>query len=268
VSELFGGVKRFLRVPPEPPKLPAERLEDVDRFRPHPGYRRYMAATRWFALSTTAFSLFVTGTILFIISGRGMVVTLIFVSAAVTLAMGIPAHVTAAIRWGTTWYALGRRSIRIRSGLFTITEATVTYDNIQNVKLNQGPLQRLFGISSLEIETAGGSSKAGPASGNSGAQVAMAILQVGAAFIPGGAAFSGVGGFGGKRGAGKSPGTLEGLGDAPAVRAKILERVRGSHGAGLGDDRGQAGSTSRITPAQVAEMRGILAGLRGARPEA
>ena len=48
--------------------------------------------------------------------------------------------------------------MRIRSGLWVIQETTITFENVQNVKLMQGPLQRHFGIANVIVETAGGSS--------------------------------------------------------------------------------------------------------------
>jgi len=53
-------------------------------------------------------------------------------------------------------YRVTDRSLRIREGVFLIREMTLTYANIQNVKLSQGPLERLFGFRNLEVETAGG----------------------------------------------------------------------------------------------------------------
>ena len=202
--------------------------------------------------------------IVLIFAGEGSLHVFFFLGAFVALLLGIPLHVAAAIRWGTTWYAVGRRSIRTRTGLWTITEATVTYDNVQNVKLKQGPLQRAFGISSLEIETAGGSSKSRPTTSNPGLKALLTLLEVAMMFLPGGAAAgAGFGNFGGNKGPGKSPGTMEGLGDARAVRETILRRVRRSRGAGLGDDRADAGPRRRITPEQVAEMRRIRDALSG-----
>jgi hypothetical protein len=52
------------------------------------------------------------------------------------------------------WYILTDRSLRIREGLMRIDERTMTFSNIQNVTVRQGPLQRLLGISDLEVSTA------------------------------------------------------------------------------------------------------------------
>jgi len=53
-------------------------------------------------------------------------------------------------------YIVTDKSLRIREGAFNIREMTLTYVNIQNVKVEQGPVQRMFGFKNLVVETAGG----------------------------------------------------------------------------------------------------------------
>ena len=45
---------------------------------------------------------------------------------------------------------------RIRRGIWIIHETTITFENVQNVVVQQGPLQRWYGIANVLIETAGG----------------------------------------------------------------------------------------------------------------
>ncbi|HYC59150.1 MAG TPA: PH domain-containing protein [Thermoanaerobaculia bacterium] len=54
------------------------------------------------------------------------------------------------------WYMLSDRAIRIREGIMTIREKTIALANIQNISIQQGPLQRLLGIADVEVKTAGG----------------------------------------------------------------------------------------------------------------
>jgi len=54
------------------------------------------------------------------------------------------------------WYKITDRSLRVRFGVWHVREHTVTFANIQNVSIQQGPLQRLFGIADMRVETAGG----------------------------------------------------------------------------------------------------------------
>lgn len=54
------------------------------------------------------------------------------------------------------WYIVTDRSLRIRAGVWDIREMTMTFANIQNTSVQQGPLQRLLGLSDVMVRTAGG----------------------------------------------------------------------------------------------------------------
>ncbi len=54
------------------------------------------------------------------------------------------------------WYQVTDRSLRIREGLIKVKEMTVTFDNVQEVSVEQGPIQRIFGIADVIVRTAGG----------------------------------------------------------------------------------------------------------------
>lgn len=60
------------------------------------------------------------------------------------------------LSWELRWYMVGERSLRLRHGLWSVREQTMTIANIQNMIVRQGPIQRLFGISDLDVHTAGG----------------------------------------------------------------------------------------------------------------
>ena len=105
------------------------------------------------------------------------------------------------------WYMLTDRSLRIRAGLWRITEQTLTFANIQNVTLRQGPVERLLGIASVKVRTAGGGSGADASDGDddSAGQKALHI------------------------------GWLRGLDDAANVRDQILAALHRYRDSGLGD---------------------------------
>jgi uncharacterized membrane protein YdbT with pleckstrin-like domain len=44
------------------------------------------------------------------------------------------AYIAIHLRYDTTWYVHGDRSLRIRRGIWVIHETTLTFENIQNVK--------------------------------------------------------------------------------------------------------------------------------------
>lgn len=54
------------------------------------------------------------------------------------------------------WYIVTDRSLRIREGVGKVREKTMSFANIQNLGVRQGPIQRMLGISDLEVQTAGG----------------------------------------------------------------------------------------------------------------
>jgi membrane protein YdbS with pleckstrin-like domain len=68
-------------------------------------------------------------------------------------------YVTARLDYEMRWYVLTERSLRVREGIWIVRELTLTFANVQNVQVLQGPVQRFFGFSDVLVETAGGGSK-------------------------------------------------------------------------------------------------------------
>jgi len=56
------------------------------------------------------------------------------------------------------WYIVTDRSLRIRTGLYHLQEATMSFANLQQVEVKQGPLQRLLGLADVHVQSAGGGS--------------------------------------------------------------------------------------------------------------
>ena len=54
------------------------------------------------------------------------------------------------------WYIVTDRSLRIRTGLVRLQESTMSFANLQQVEVKQGPLQRLLGLADLHVQSAGG----------------------------------------------------------------------------------------------------------------
>jgi hypothetical protein len=109
------------------------------------------------------------------------------------------------------------------------TTATITFENVQNVKLRQGPLQRHFGIANVMVDTAGGSSDAKQ---NAGATSHQGIIE-------------GV--------------TQE---DAARLRDLILVKLRRSATAGLGDDQHHHVALATGAPAWLPEHLALLRDIR------
>jgi hypothetical protein len=54
------------------------------------------------------------------------------------------------------WYIVTDRSLRIRAGLASVQESTMSFANLQQVAVTQGPIQRLLGIADVRVQSAGG----------------------------------------------------------------------------------------------------------------
>lgn len=54
------------------------------------------------------------------------------------------------------WYMVTDRSLRIRTGLWQVQELTMSFANLQQVVLSQGPIQRLLSIADVRVQSAGG----------------------------------------------------------------------------------------------------------------
>ena len=106
--------------------------------------------------------------------------------------------------WEMRWYIVTDRSLRIREGVWKVSEMTLTFANVQEVSIRQGPIERLVGIANLRVRTAGGGGRVGPNQ-------------------PQNEEKSGHIGY------------FRGVDNAPAIRDLILERLKRLRDAGLGD---------------------------------
>lgn len=67
----------------------------------------------------------------------------------------VPALVLLVPYCRTIHYALGERELVVRKGLLTKTEKSVPYDKVTNVELKRGIWDRLLGLGTLQVHTAG-----------------------------------------------------------------------------------------------------------------
>jgi len=154
-----GLLLRALRVPAEP--TPPRGARDARVFRASERYYRYKLL-RW-ALSQAATLFGLVAGILTVRSVPGLPHFLLSLEAIAVASFLLQLPFTyAALRldFELRWYIVTDRSLRIREGLTTIREQTMTFANIQNIEVRQGPLQRLLGIADVEVRSAGGGAKA------------------------------------------------------------------------------------------------------------
>lgn len=61
-----------------------------------------------------------------------------------------------AIRYARYRYAVDEEAIRVREGFLWITESIVPMERLHKLSLSQGPVDRLFKLSKVQVTTAGG----------------------------------------------------------------------------------------------------------------
>lgn len=66
------------------------------------------------------------------------------------------AAATGIVRWQATSYSVGPQALHFRSGVFSPDETVVPLARIQAVDTVTGPVQRLFGVTGLHVQTPGG----------------------------------------------------------------------------------------------------------------
>lgn len=200
----WGMLTRWLKVPAEPPHLPGVDGAALRVVKPS---RRWLSYLRLQWLGKTvilggaglAFGL----TLDFLDDLPEWLHALIVVFEVAAYVGAIPAlYLAIHLRYDATWYIMSDRSLCIRRGIWTIRETTLTFENVQNVAVSQGPVQRWFGIADVILETAGG----GKASGDD------------------------------KDAQDAHRGRLEGIEDVEALRDLLMSRIRTSRTAGLGDE--------------------------------
>jgi len=233
VAWIYGGVwgilARGFLVPEEPPELPSVRGEPIRSFRPAPNFLTYLLIPSMIGVGIASFVLVGIGIGLSVaepVVGIPLLAVLLIVVLFWIAIVVLAVH----LRYDTTWYVLSDRSLRIRRGIWIIRETTITFENVQNVTVRQGPLQRFFGIADVLVDTAGGGGGA-------------------AAQQHGGAAPA-------------HQGLLEGIADAPAIRDLLTAKMRASKSAGLGDE--SVAKRRRTTTPWTSEHFAVLREMRDA----
>jgi membrane protein YdbS with pleckstrin-like domain len=237
-------VTRVLRLPAGPPRVPDGGYQSVEVVRASSRYLRYRLLSFYVGAGVAGFA-FLLAAVAAVAAGKAWVlgvVALVAAPIAVVLAL---AWFAVRLEYDLRYYVITDRSLRVREGAWSLAEMTLTYANVQNVRIEQGPLQRLFRISDLVVDTAGGGAPSRPGHGAaSGHNVRLAGLE-----------------------------------DAHAVRDLVLAHVkRFSRSSGLGDldDAGArdrrgglgpvgAGARSAVGPALIAaagELRACAGALR------
>ncbi len=129
------------------------------------------------------------------------------------------------------WYVVTDRSLRVRTGIWSVVETTMTFANIQDLRISAGPLQGALGLADLEVSSAGGASDKQP--GSSRGHVAR---------------FSGVD-------------------NATAIRDLIVERLQKYRDAGLGDRDEPEATANQSAQELLDEARALRAVVEARYPK-
>lgn len=236
-------VLRFLRVPAEPGLPEGGRLIRV--FRAAPNYFR-MKLILWgvrqlAALAGLVGSLFFLRMMLSQIDNPWARLALTAAEAAAWAGFVAQLPFSFAVLrldFEMRWYILSDRSLRIREGILSVREKTLTFANIQQISIRQNPLQRLLGISDVQVSTAGGGAGGGKHEG-----VGESMHEA----------------------------YFRGVGNAEEIRSAIKERVRLHRDSGLGnpDEPALPAAPPPAVPAMAAsaaavELRDEIRALRRA----
>ena len=159
--------ERLLRVPRDPDPPPGD--ETTTRlFLAAPNYYRYLLV-QWVLRTVIAVAVVLPMEIIPMIGSmtraldRSVPQAFIFraplLIIAIVLVQRLFALALVRLDFEKRWYLVTNRSLRVREGVVRLREMTITFANIQNISVSQGPIQRLLGIADLRVDTAGGGSQ-------------------------------------------------------------------------------------------------------------
>jgi membrane protein YdbS with pleckstrin-like domain len=225
----------LLKVPPEPLD-PVGDSGSLRVFRAAPGYLRYMTVG-WLFTQVGILMGIVAADVPLAIFGTtspaaALLATIVTVAALVFFVLQLAiSYFTLRLNYELRWYKVTDRSLRIRSGVWNVSEMTMTFDNIQNITISQGPIERFFGIADVRVTTAGGGEAAAQKKSGHGTGQNLHL------------------------------GVFRGVDNPDEIRDLMLARLRRLRDTGLGDPTDDHSHESDWLPV-VAALRGEAAKLK------
>lgn len=221
IKQLLMAVLRLPRLPPAPP---GGAHAHVQVLRASPRLLTYRTVV-WL-LGFAPYLLGITMALGATLASQQHAAVGVVVGAAVFAGLMLVAqYVGLRLDYDLRYYVITDKSLRIREGAWVVRELTLSYVNVQNVSIEQGPIERALGIANVIVDTAGG-----------GSPSAKGELSEG------------------------HRGVLRGLTNAAEVRDLIRRRLLAAHqDAGLGD----ADAPSAAAPDQAALLEQVLAEAKG-----
>ena len=165
---------KILKVPPEPDD-PMGDVKSLRVFRASYNYYRYQFII-WIVKSFFSFtSIFIVALLIlafsfhlpenFPVPSEFILIVMLFIFAGMFIFAVFKifiSYIIMRLNYEMRWYKVSDRSLRIREGVSRVREITMTFANIQNIYVLQGPVQRFFKIADLKVESAGGGGAIAP----------------------------------------------------------------------------------------------------------
>jgi membrane protein YdbS with pleckstrin-like domain len=225
----------LLKVPPEPLD-PMGDVRTLRVFRAAPGYWRYMTVG-WLLTEIAVLLGILAADVPLAILGStstvaGILVAIVIAGTLLLFVVQLAiTYFSLRLNYEMRWYKVTDRSLRIRTGVWNVSEMTMTFDNIQNITVTQGPLERLFGISDVRVTTAGGGEAAAQKKGGHAVGQNLHL------------------------------GVFRGVDNPDEIRDLMLSRLRQLRDTGLGDPTDDHGHETDWTPL-IAALRDEATALR------
>jgi membrane protein YdbS with pleckstrin-like domain len=156
---MYESIKETLldlfRAPNGPPESPGGGHESIQIFR---ASKRYLAYQMMILMITMIILglIMVTVGIVIIVNEPLIGVMATVLMAIMWLLVLIGSQFIIRLEYDMRYYIVTDRSLRVRKGVWSILEQTLTFVNVQNITVEQGPIERMFGISRVVVDTAGG----------------------------------------------------------------------------------------------------------------
>jgi membrane protein YdbS with pleckstrin-like domain len=209
-SAFRHGCERLLRIPPDPEPPPGDE-SSTQIYRAAANYYKYLLVV-WAITSFASILPLLIVAIGFSIAAAttnfsAWLIPIPVLLLIVAIAFALVHLAIVRLNYEKRWYIVTDRSLRVREGVIKVREMTITFANIQNISIAQGPIQRLLNIADLRVDTAGGGTTSG-GHHQYGENLHVAWFR--------------------------------GIDNAAQVREIIQARLRGSKDAGLGDHEDHA----------------------------
>jgi len=160
--------ERWLRIPEDPEPPPGDEAR-TQRFQASPNFYKYLLFM-WGLKSAGLVAVMLPSIVLPLLTllmnehgNRALLAvftTIPMLILAIAVVLRLFSLALVRLDFEKRWYLVTDRSLRIREGIVNVREMTITFANIQNISISQGPIQRAIGIADLRVDTAGGSSAA------------------------------------------------------------------------------------------------------------